>query len=168
MMQLIYEAMALCTSIVTIDRKNKSKPIHIRTMDWGIKFLQPLTIEIQFTLQNQVICYCTTWAGYIGILTGLHFSRSKFSKSIECDSDSALSGSWLIGFKLRDLLITPHQYQLFKFVKIKLRYQLKSNLEHCFLFYLFNFLKNPRIKFVKKKECDIDESEYFSFLKVPP
>ncbi|ETO22544.1 hypothetical protein RFI_14647 [Reticulomyxa filosa] len=125
MMQLIYEATALCTSIVTIDRKNESKPIHIRTMDWEMEFLQPLTIEIQFTLQNQVICHCTTWAGYVGILTGLYFNHSESSKSFECVSVSVnfrvtgtgywtnlkktLSGSWPIGFKLRDLLTTPHQ-----------------------------------------------------------
>eukprot|EP01100_Stratorugosa_tubuloviscum_P000880 TRINITY_DN1198_c0_g1_i2.p1 TRINITY_DN1198_c0_g1~~TRINITY_DN1198_c0_g1_i2.p1 ORF type:complete len:221 (+),score=90.44 TRINITY_DN1198_c0_g1_i2:38-700(+) len=68
LMQLTYEASACCTSIVV--RGVNGSPYHIRTMDWGMSFLQDLTIEISFIRNNRVIYRTTTWAGYLGILTG--------------------------------------------------------------------------------------------------
>jgi len=47
MMQLVYEASAYCTSIIAENSEN-NKPIHIRTMEWELPFLKPLTIDVVF------------------------------------------------------------------------------------------------------------------------
>ena len=58
-MQLIYEASAHCTSIVCNDKNGK--PIHIRTMDWEMAFLRPMTIEVEFYRDNKLIAMGTSW-----------------------------------------------------------------------------------------------------------
>jgi len=40
-------------------------------MDWELSFLKPLTIEIIFRRGNVPVSICTTWVGYLGILTGM-------------------------------------------------------------------------------------------------
>ena len=62
-MQLIYEASAHCTSIVCNDKNGK--PIHIRTMDWEMAFLRPMTIEIEFYRNDKPIAIATSWVKYI-------------------------------------------------------------------------------------------------------
>ena len=69
MLQIAYEAFAACTSIVT--EGEDGHPLHIRTMDWDMPELMPLTIEVVFVRGGQVVFSATTWAGYIGILTGV-------------------------------------------------------------------------------------------------
>jgi hypothetical protein len=67
--QIAYEAFAACTSIV-VEGKD-GHPLHIRTMDWEMPQLQPLTVEIDYVQRGQVLFRATTWAGYIGVLTGV-------------------------------------------------------------------------------------------------
>ena len=43
LIQFVYECFACCTSIVCKDEQTNI-PIHVRTMDWGLEFLKPLTI----------------------------------------------------------------------------------------------------------------------------
>lgn len=43
LIQFVYECSTCCTSIVHKDDKT-NLPVHIRTMDWGLDFLKPLTI----------------------------------------------------------------------------------------------------------------------------
>lgn len=43
LMQLVYECVACCTSIVCQNKETKT-PMHIRTMDWELDILRPLTI----------------------------------------------------------------------------------------------------------------------------
>lgn len=69
LLQLAYEAYAACTSIVT--NGANGKPIHIRTMDWDMPDLMPLTIEVDFVKKGKLQYRATTWAGYVGVLTGL-------------------------------------------------------------------------------------------------
>eukprot|EP01084_Bolivina_argentea_P233288 392972_1 len=110
-MQLIYEASAHCTSIICNDLNGK--PIHIRTMDWEMPFLRPMTIEVEFYRNNKPICIATSWAGYVGILTGLRYGPNGFSISVnERETDDglwenlkqAICGSWPIGFLVRKVL----------------------------------------------------------------
>ena len=97
-MQLIYEAAAHCTSVIvpvrvaTAHRVSGGDDVlpaaaassyssssldltrvvmaHIRTMDWEMDFLRPLTIEVDMTRNDRVVCTGTTWVGYVGLLTG--------------------------------------------------------------------------------------------------
>lgn len=109
MLQIAYEAFAACTSIV-VEGEN-GHPLHIRTMDWEMPELQPLTVEVRAPLMHsacacvyvcvrarasafvslcasmccihnccpeqvdfikagQLVFTATTWAGYVGVLTG--------------------------------------------------------------------------------------------------
>jgi hypothetical protein len=72
LLQLVYEASAACTSIVVPQdpTQGDSIPQHIRTMDWGMEFLRPLTIEVEFTKGGRTLYVATTWVGYVGVLTG--------------------------------------------------------------------------------------------------
>jgi penicillin V acylase-like amidase (Ntn superfamily) len=42
-MQLVYEASAHCTSIIATEKETET-PLHIRTMEWEMPFLRPITI----------------------------------------------------------------------------------------------------------------------------
>lgn len=41
-------------------------------MDWGMEFLKPLTIEVDFVKGGRSQYVATTWVGYVGVLTGMH------------------------------------------------------------------------------------------------
>ena len=69
LLQIAYEAFAACTSIV-VDGPD-GYPLHIRSMDWDMPELQPLTIEVDFIRNGHFIHRATTWAGYVGVLTGV-------------------------------------------------------------------------------------------------
>ncbi len=58
LMQFVYECSACCTSIVCKDEQTNI-PIHIRTMDWGLNFLKPLTIGIYtFSYHFRILFSC--------------------------------------------------------------------------------------------------------------
>jgi len=122
-MQIVYEFAAACTSIVVAkDTNGGSELLHLRTMDWRMPFdLSPLTVEAQFIRDGRPLYTATTWAGYVGILTGMrhgHGSFSPFSISVNFrgkqaskpDGDgwlskiSALVGGRLVGQLVRQVL----------------------------------------------------------------
>jgi hypothetical protein len=45
-------------------------PIHGRTLDWHMPVLKTLAIEVVFQRRGVPVCRATTWAGYVGVLTG--------------------------------------------------------------------------------------------------
>ncbi len=67
-MQLMYESSSACTSIVT---KVNDKNVFIRTMDWDMDILKELTITLQITKNNNIICIAPTWIGCVGLFTGI-------------------------------------------------------------------------------------------------
>jgi len=85
--------------------------VHIRTMDWGMDFLKPLTIQVEFQHGGVTMFTCTTWAGYVGILTGMKPHGWSASVNFRSTSDGSfwtnfkktLSRSWPVGFLLREL-----------------------------------------------------------------
>lgn len=113
-MQLIYEVSACCTSIIVPgkDQELSGAPLHIRTMDWGMDFLKPLTIEVDFMKNNKCVYTATTWAGYVGVLTGCRHKAWSASVNFRVTKEGtiwdnlkrALDRSWPIGFLLREAL----------------------------------------------------------------
>eukprot|EP00873_Tetraselmis_striata_P034818 jgi/Tetstr1/455082/TSEL_041935.t1 len=77
LLQIAYELFAGCTSIVA---QSDTHPVHIRTMDWDMDALKPLTCEVEMVRNGRIVFVATTWAGYVGILTGL--SPGAFSVSV--------------------------------------------------------------------------------------
>lgn len=80
--QLNYEASAACKSIIYMHDKQIN---HLRVLEWGMtENLKEITINVEFMKNGNVIYYGTTWAGYIGILTGMR--PNAFSVSINIKS----------------------------------------------------------------------------------
>jgi N-acylethanolamine-hydrolysing acid amidase len=109
LLQHIYEASACCTSVV-LDSENG--PIHIRCMDWEMDILEPLTIEIDCRKGGQTVFMATTWAGFMGVFTGMRPGQWSVSLNFRVTKDgsfwsnvkSAALGSWPTGFLIRHLL----------------------------------------------------------------
>jgi len=109
MLQLVYEISACCTSIVVEDAEGT--PHHIRTMDWQMEFLEPLTVELDIQKNGKTIFLATSWAGYVGILTGI--KPDAFSVSVNfrvtdggsmwSNIKNALTSCWPVGFLVREI-----------------------------------------------------------------
>lgn len=127
MIQIAYEAFAFCTSIVTDVSKEdpQAGPLHIRTMDWEMPELMPLTLEVEFRVKNQPVFVTSTWAGYIGVLTGMRYSSGpedgwsvsinyrRTGTSVMDVMKNFLKGairSWPIGFLVREVLASTPNY----------------------------------------------------------
>lgn len=85
LLQIAYEVFAACTSVVAHANGNAEEqstwPLHIRTMDWSMDVLENVTIEVDYVTGDRTLLYkATTWAGYVGILTGM--KPGAFSVSI--------------------------------------------------------------------------------------
>lgn len=107
-LQLVYEAASCCTSIVVPGPDGV--PRHIRTMDWAMDLLGDLTIEVEFLRGGKPLFVATTWAGYVGVLTGIKPGSFSVSVNFRIIGDSmwtnikkAASRCWPIGFLLREV-----------------------------------------------------------------
>ena len=127
LLQLVYEAFAACTSVVV---KSETHPIHIRTMDWDLPILKKLTFQAKFKVKNKTLFTGTTWAGYIGMLTGMHHAQNKsedtYSVSINYRQTPesyttpyaeylrnvyrTLKGYWPVSYLVRDVLTYEPTY----------------------------------------------------------
>ena len=123
LLQIAYEAFAACTSIV-VDGPD-GHPLHIRTMDWEMPELQKLTIEVDFVRGGALVHRGTTWAGYVGVLTGLR--ANGFSVSVNYRRTKAggedmvagvlqnlkrgLAGHWPVSFLVREVMETETTFQ---------------------------------------------------------
>lgn len=119
LLQLIYEATACCTTIVHIVPSGVQSQLLqlIRTMDWPLLELKAITIEVTFIKDSLPLFKSTTWAGYVGVLTGM---GSKYAISVNFRRSSgnlihnvrrAISGNWPIGYLVRDILESDCSYK---------------------------------------------------------
>ena len=122
MLQIAYEAFSACTSIIVNGPDNY--PLHIRTMDWDMPELKKLTIEVDFIKNGNVLYTATTWAGYVGVLTGLRpggYSVSVNYRRTELGDNNIISGiltnmkrgvagHWPVSFLVRDVLETRYSF----------------------------------------------------------
>jgi len=92
---------------------------HARNLDYDIPGLRTLTIQVDFQRQNQTVYRGSTWAGYVGLLTGLRPGLFGFT----VDERDTPNGSVLdnlyeliahkgqsVGFTLRAALETANDY----------------------------------------------------------
>jgi hypothetical protein len=122
LLQLAYEAFAACTSVIV---NGKDHPIHIRTMDWAMPILKKLTIQLEFQRNGKTVFTGTTWAGYIGILTGMkarafsvsinyrqtHYGITSPKMSFIRNIYRCILGYWPIGYLVRDVLDSDSNYK---------------------------------------------------------
>ena len=66
LMQLLYEASAACTCIIT---KVNGKHVMVRTMDWDMPILKDITIELEFVKNGKTLFIAPTWVGCVGVFT---------------------------------------------------------------------------------------------------
>jgi len=106
--QLVYELLAGCTTIAI---NSQSGTTLVRTMDWDMSFLKQLTIDVIFVKDHKQLFQATTWAGYIGILTGYRFDHYALAMNFRSDENlrfnrimSAITGNYPVGFLCRDVL----------------------------------------------------------------
>ena len=76
------EALCGCTTcIVKGDPlQAKGKLFLARTLDWDMPVLREFTIEVSFVQKKKEVFRATTWAGYVGVLTGLR--RGSFAAAV--------------------------------------------------------------------------------------
>ncbi|XP_071466551.1 acid ceramidase isoform X3 [Marmota flaviventris] len=89
---IFYEFFTICTSIITEDKEGHL--LHGRNMDFGVflgwnvnnntwvvtEELKPLTVNLDFQRNNKTVFKATSFAGYVGMLTG--FKPGLFSLTL--------------------------------------------------------------------------------------
>nr|XP_040123702.1 acid ceramidase isoform X2 [Ictidomys tridecemlineatus] len=89
---IFYEIFTICTSIITEDKEGHL--LHGRNMDFGVflgwnvnnntwvvtEELKPLTVNLDFQRNNKTVFKATSFAGYVGMLTG--FKPGLFSLTL--------------------------------------------------------------------------------------
>ncbi|KAM6149839.1 acid ceramidase [Erethizon dorsatum] len=138
---IFYELFTLCTSIITEDKKGHL--LHVRNMDFGIflgwninnntwvvtEQLKPLSVNLDFQRNNKTVFKATSFAGYVGMLTG--FKPGKFSLSL--NERFSMNGGYLgllewimgkkdatwIGFITRSVLENGTSYEEVKNILAK-------------------------------------------------
>lgn len=68
-MQVAYEVLGACTCVVAPSKEGP--PLMHRTLDWDIPNMKALTIEVDFQRGGRSVFIGTTWAGYLGVATGM-------------------------------------------------------------------------------------------------
>uniref|UniRef100_A0A2R9A1U6 ceramidase n=1 Tax=Pan paniscus TaxID=9597 RepID=A0A2R9A1U6_PANPA len=130
---IFYELFTICTSIVAEDKKGHL--IHGRNMDFGVflgwninndtwvitEQLKPLTVNLDFQRNNKTVFKASSFAGYVGMLTG--FKPGLFSLSL--NERFSINGGYLgilewilgkkdamwIGFLTRTVLENSTSYE---------------------------------------------------------
>lgn len=94
--------------------------LHFRGLDWGMDTLRPLVLALEFLRDGETVAHTLTYAGYIGVLTGV---RAGLSMSLNYRATLAGGLEWLrivphwlavllglrpsISSRLRGLLLAP-------------------------------------------------------------
>ena len=117
-LQIVYELTASCTSVVA--KSFSGAAFHFRTMDWEMNYLKDLTVELEFKKGGKTVFVATSWAGYIGILTGMvpqKYSVSinfrRLGEAITKNVWAGMKGAWPVGFIVRECISTCDSYQDF-------------------------------------------------------
>lgn len=120
MLQLAYEFNTSCTSIL---KKKDDGVYHFRTMDWNLTTVKPITINVNFIKDREIVFGGTTWAGYIGILTGMRphqfaisINYRQLNENYYSNIYQTLKSAWPVSFLVRHVLIDCNDYEEAKFV----------------------------------------------------
>jgi N-acylethanolamine-hydrolysing acid amidase len=120
LMQLCYEMSSACTSVGFL---YEGRHLHFRTMDWAMPILKKLTIEVEFKRDNKTLFIAPTWAGYVGVVTGvsnknysiaLNFRRS--NGTLISNVKKTLTMVWPVGYFIRTAM--ENEYSVDKVLKL--------------------------------------------------
>ena len=93
---IFYEVFSLCTSVVT-NNIHHDTIIHARNLDFGVlmegivPLLKKITISVSFTKNGKVVYRAHTFAGFVGIFTGM----KPYKYSITINQRFAINGGFL-------------------------------------------------------------------------
>ncbi|KAM8969276.1 acid ceramidase isoform X1 [Sarcophilus harrisii] len=138
---IFYELFTVCTSIIAEDKKGHL--FHARNMDFGIflgwnknnntwtvtENLKLLTVNLDFQKNSQTVFKATSFAGYVGILTGLKPGMFSLTLNERFNSNGGYLGiiEWMLGrrdgmwisFLMRDVLENATSYEEAKNLLVK-------------------------------------------------
>jgi len=107
LLNIIYEVEAGCTSILYTDPSGRL--IHARNLDFNLApTLRKLVAEVEFQRGGNTVFYGTTFAGYVGLLTGMKpgaFSINLNERDIGNVLENALEALLVPGTTVSSLLI---------------------------------------------------------------
>uniref|UniRef100_A0A673FSG4 Acid ceramidase n=1 Tax=Sinocyclocheilus rhinocerous TaxID=307959 RepID=A0A673FSG4_9TELE len=108
---IFYEVFTVCTSLVAEDVNGNL--IHARNLDFGLfmgwdlknrswiitEKLKPLVVNIDFRRNNQTVFKSTNFAGYVGMLTGIHPRSFTLTMNERFTLDGGYIGilEWILG-----------------------------------------------------------------------
>lgn len=107
--QLTYELCSACTSTIILC---DGEYVMTRTMDWALPDLKQITIRIRVVNKNNYLFEAVTWAGFVGIFTGiktdkyaiaLNYRRS-LNPSFLANIMAVFKGHFPSAFYIRELL----------------------------------------------------------------
>jgi len=108
LMQICYEMFSACTSLVM--KRSDDTNVHFRTMDWEMDFLKDLTINVDFTRNGKTVFRGITWAGYVGIVTGMNWDYSvalnyrRSNGTLMKNVMRTMAMKWPVGYLVRHTL----------------------------------------------------------------
>jgi hypothetical protein len=102
LINILYEMVSMCTSIVA--ESSDGRILHSRNLDFGLgteftTLLQNLTLQVEFQKAGKTLYYGTTYAGYVGLLTGM--APGRFGISLNLRHSGDIMGN------VRELLANP-------------------------------------------------------------
>ncbi|XP_072262264.1 acid ceramidase [Pyxicephalus adspersus] len=108
---IFYEVFSVCTSVVAQD--SSGKLLHARNLDFGLflgwdvknsswmvtELLKPLVANLNFQQNNKTVFMSTSFAGYIGMLTGMKPSVLTLTMNERFSLDGGYIGilEWILG-----------------------------------------------------------------------
>lgn len=149
-MNLVYEFCSACTTLITESFLEDSKELlMLRTMDWDLPELKKITIRIKYTKDGKPFADVVTWAGSVGIFTGvnlisgvaiaLNYRRSK-NPSISENIKAVFLESWPCSYLIRNILLEENsKSELGSFQNEKILYLLGNSptISPCYFTVLF-------------------------------
>lgn len=121
--QLTYEMCSACTSAIL---NVEGEYVHFRTMDWDLKELAQLSVKISVHRGNKHLYDAITWAGCVGIFTGI--KRGKYTVALNYRRNNApslftnvicaFSGFFPSAFCIRHVLESDIHHSWLKKVKL--------------------------------------------------
>jgi hypothetical protein len=121
LINILYEMVSMCTSIVA--ETPDGRVLHSRNLDFGLgteftTLLQNLTLQVEFQKGGKTVYYGTTYAAYVGMLTGM--SPGRFGLSLNLRHSGDILGNVrellnnpnanVVSFLLRHVLETAESY----------------------------------------------------------
>jgi len=121
LVNLLYEMVSMCTSIVA--ETTDAGILHSRNLNFGLgteftSLLQNLTLQVEFRKEGKTVYHGTTYAAYVGLLTGM--APERFGLSLNLRHSGDLLGNLhellsnpqanVVSFFLRHLLETEANY----------------------------------------------------------